>query len=657
MKKNNIHFFKHIVLIFALCATQWSCKDYLNVVPDDIPVIENAFANRYQAEGFLYGCYGTLPLHFSPNRNPALLGGDEIWLFEGISGDVINTQMWGIARGEQGTELPVANCWASKQDTYDRKGGFDFFTALRDCNIFLENIHIPADMNEEERQKWIGEVKFLKAYYHFWLLRMYGPIPLIRENMPISVDPEDAKVYREPVDSVANYIVQLLDEAMETLPMEILNLTEELGRATKPAAAALKGQVLLWVASPLLNGNKNYTDIRDSRGIQLFPDTLGTKWLRAAEALKEAIDMCEGIHGLYSFSESGVPNTQIDSSTFYSMRSRGAATERWNREIIWGESPRGDFENILQRLSFPAFSDYQQSGHLQLCYAPTLQIVEQFYSKNGVPLEEDKDWVGVDRFGLQTRTAAELEHKFYIAPNYKTINLHFNREPRFYGAITFDGGLFYGNGATPDNAMKTTKFPYGANGRFLVNKHSATGYLCKKVIPRLTGIANEGTQPTYYSIAFPIIRLADLYLMYAEALNEWEGPNGANSADLFHYIDVVRKGSGLKGVKESWTTYAIDAQKNKFTTKEGMRNIIQRERLIELAFEGARFWDLRRWNLAESFMNRPIRGLNKLGATPELFYQETVLYQPSFGLKDYLWPLRQDNLLKNNHLKQNPGWE
>src|SRR3546814_18733723 len=83
------------------------------------------------------------------------------------------------------------------------------FKGIRDCNIFMENIDKVPDMDDMEKDRWKAEAKFLKAYYHFWLLRLYGPIPVIRENIPISAGPEDVKVVREPVDAVVDYIVQI----------------------------------------------------------------------------------------------------------------------------------------------------------------------------------------------------------------------------------------------------------------------------------------------------------------------------------------------------------------------------------------------------------------------------------------------------------------
>src|SRR5690606_3342168 len=128
--------------------------------------------------------------------------------------------------------------------TYSRSGGLPLFTGIRDCNIFLENIHRPFDLEDFERNQWIAEVKFLKAFFHFWLLRMYGPIPVIRTNIPISANTSEVQVYREPIDSVVSYIVELLDEAVEGLPLVTNSKALEMGRPTKPMALAVKAQAL-----------------------------------------------------------------------------------------------------------------------------------------------------------------------------------------------------------------------------------------------------------------------------------------------------------------------------------------------------------------------------------------------------------------------------
>ena len=134
----------------------------------------------------------------------------------------------------------------SYSDGFALNGGRPLFTAIRDCNVFLENIHKPVDLEEWERREWIAEVKFLKAYYHFWLLRMYGPIPILKENVPIYEDTETVSIHREPVDEAFNYIVELLDEAIPDLPLSVENLTDHLGRISRATAHAFKAKVLLY---------------------------------------------------------------------------------------------------------------------------------------------------------------------------------------------------------------------------------------------------------------------------------------------------------------------------------------------------------------------------------------------------------------------------
>ena len=630
-----------------VCLLSFFSCNYLDIVPDNTLTVDHAFKSRYEAEGFLYGIYGFLPEFANSASNPALMAGDEVWYTELGGGRI----MWDIARGFQGTASPYGDYWASYADArrYSLNGGKPLFTAISDCNVFLDNIDKVVDLSEFERTKWVAEVKFLKAYYHFYLLRMYGPIPIMRENLQMN-DP--GLLYREPVDDVVEYIVTLIDEAVDDLPAIIEDITSELGRVTKPAALAIKGQVLTLAASPLFNGNPDYASFRDNREIMLFPQTYNAdKWKRAAEALKDAIDAAHGTDGvgnrLFDFKRETNYGNNLSDETFLAMQVRGAVTERWNCEIIWGASNSGT--SNLQRMCFPAFFVANTVG-INTNYAAPLHIVEQFYTKNGVPIEEDKEWTGINLYELRT---GDEEHRLYIAQNQQTLNLHFDREARFYGAIAFDRGTYYGNSRilTDNNLwIHTHRAGEGGSG-MAIEKILSTGYQCKKLVHYLTSMPDNSSTFNVFEYAFPIIRLADLYLMYAEALNEWEA---TPVEEIYEYIDLVRERTGLEGVVESWRKYALNPDKPK--TKEGLREIIQRERMNELAFEGSRFWDLRRWKLAKEYMNKPIKGLNISGESAEDFYQIQTLYELSFDDKDYLWPIRQAVLMRNTNLLQNPGW-
>ena len=152
-------------------------------------------------------------------------------------------------------------------------------------------------------------------------------------------------------------------------------------------------------------------------------------------------------------------------------------------------------------------------------------------------------------------------------------------------------------------------------------------------------------------MGFSVIRLADLYLLYAEALNETKD---APDNEVYEYIDLVRERAGLKGVVESWSRYSKIS--NKYQTKEGMREIIQHERGIELAFEEQRFWDLRRWGVAIEEFNGFVQGWYYRGEDDTEFYRVTNYDNITYTTRDIFWPIRKYDLTVNRNLIQNWGW-
>src|SRR5690606_30902641 len=151
---------------------------------------------------------------------------------------------------------------------------------------------------------------------------------------------------------------------------------------------------------------------------------------------------------------------------------------------------------------------------------------------------------------------------------------------------------------------------------------------------------NRQTSATGYdaiTYPWPMFRLADLYLLYAEAINESEGVNGIHGEDLFHYLNLVRSRARIPDVKTSWDVYSNAP--GKYNTQAGMREIIRRERLIELSFESQRFWDLKRWKTAPVEYSKDIYGFKILASSPEEYYQPILLSKQTFSLKDYFWPI------------------
>lgn len=635
------------IKVFLICIVAFtlSCSDYLDVVPDNTPTIDYAFRDRESAEKFLATCYSYMP-DLGYVRDPAMMGSDEIWSHDINRTDhVVPNTYYLKLPGRQNVNDPLLNFWEGRKD------GKNLFIGIRDCNIFFENISKVPDIPEEEQKLWIAEVKFLKAYYHFILLRMYGPMPIIRENLPIYTGIKEVQVFREPVDDVVDYIAELIDEAISDLPLSITDRISQLGRVTRVTALTVKADLLVMAASPLFNGNTIYANFVDARGIKLFNTVYDhEKWKRAMDASKEAIEAAhEANLALYKFN-----NLYYDLSeeTYRILTLRNAFAEKWNEEVIWGYS-NGTF-NALQRHSLPYFT-HEQMMYIQVIpdLGPSIHIAEEFYSANGVPINEDRFYDYENRYKT---SPAPADQKYYIQENFETAKLNQYREPRYYSSIAFDGAIWFGNGRYKDvgkgNSNEVSwvvKNKIGdPSGRASDWRYSITGMYARKLVHFQTTTTN--TAITYSSIVYPVYRLADLYLLYAEARNEYLGPD----EEVYSYLDDIRKRAGLKGVKESWSQYSRFPAKPE--TKEGLREIIRQERLNELAFEGKRFWDIRRWKIAEDVLNRPVKGWNMQGKTTEEYYNLVTFSELVFTTRDYFWPIRQYALRQNKNLVQNPYW-
>lgn len=630
-------FLKYIATV-GLILTSLSCKDFVDVVPDNIAVIEDAFETRDSAEKFLATLYGYMPT-FASTNNPALTGGDEITVNPNVSRNWPGHIM---AKGGQSRVSPKLGYWGN--DSVQ-----NLFVALRDCNIFLDNIHLPFDLEAFERDRWIAEAKFLKAYYHFYLMRMYGPIPIIKTNIGVS-EIEAVRVKRDPVDDVTNYIVQLIDEALAEpeLPLVISDIGAELGRVTKPAAAALKARVLVTAASPLFNGNPDYANFTDNDGRKLFNSVLDdAKWTRATTACKEAIDItAEAGHVIYKHLGA---DPRWSDSTVVKLDIRGALAEPWNEEVIWGASfspvSRG-FQSWCQAKVNPKLTSESRET-TQSFWSPPLNLTETFYSENGVPINEDESYNYTDRF---LTSVGDADHRYHIKEGFETANLNFHREPRFYASLGFDGGLWEGHGMEDDESLFVVEGKKGQRaGRQDANRWSLSGYWAKKLVNWESVQSAPGAGWSSDAYPFPIIRLADLYLLYAEALNE-----SGQISEAYQWIDAVRSRAGLKGVVQSWADHS--SLPDKPSSKEGLRSIIQQERMIELVFEGQRFWDIRRWKRAEEFLNAPIRAWNIEGEDTESYYNVISVGNFQFFGRDYLWPISEADIIANGNLVQNPGW-
>ncbi|WP_225553014.1 RagB/SusD family nutrient uptake outer membrane protein [Sphingobacterium bovistauri] len=628
-----------------------SCSKFLDIVPDNVSVIDHAFKLRTEAEKYLFTCYSYLPENGDGWFNVGMMSGDEIWLPQ--NDQVHWHPAFRIAQGMQNRAKPYFNEWGG-----DLKGGdgrynyLRIWQAIRHCNIFLETVkkeNVVPDLNDFERQRWIGEVEFLKAYYHFYMMRMYGPIPIIDVNASEASEPEDLYYKRMPVDDVVNFISTLLDQAAEKLPESITDENTELGRVTKPIALAIKARVLLLAASPLFNGNSDYADFKDKDGVSLVNTSFDPlKWEKARDAAKAAIEIAELYNvKLYKYTND---RYNLSTQTKTQLNIRNAVTERWGEEVVWGLS-NSYFVN--EALCMPPLARGGNVDRFQLqgVWGAPIKIAKQFYTKNGVPIEEDKtlDFTNY----MSTRTAVSSE-RFYIEPGYVTARLNYDREPRFYASLGFDGGRWYmkdgASSGSDENGMYVQAKNAERSGVGHFTNWNETGYFIKKLV-HWESTTNTTNAPTWKAYPWPEIRLAELYLSYAEALNEVNG----GSAEAISYIDKVRERAGLNGVVSSWTNFSKSP--TKYQSKDGLREIIQRERSIELAFEGQRFWDLRRWKLSSEYLNQDITGFTISGKTVATYNVERNIFNQTFiAPRDYLWPIGNYEIRRNPLLVENPGW-
>jgi len=631
--------YRNLLLIALLLLSAPSCKKYLDVVPDDTGTLDYAFRNRNEAENYLFTCYATLQQFADPTTNVGFTTSSEIIYPNNLTAHPLVETGFNLIRGTQNSANVGLNYWDGEND------GKAIYRSIRRCNIMLENIDKPVDLSAAERQRWIAEVKFLKAYYHYYLVRLYGPIPIIKTNLDITASTEQVRVARAPVDSVFNYIVQLLDEAAPNLPPVISNQAKELGRITSVIALSVKAEVLATQASPLFNGNPDYTGLKNKDGQLLFSTTYdASKWKKAADACKAAIDACTAAGlKLYKFAS---PAISAPDSLTKVLTIQNAVTEKWdqNPELIWALNPTFPDQGyatprMTQKSAVNIFSNPST-------FAVPITTAELFYTANGVPMSEDNTFDYAGRHNLQVGDNAS---RFYVQNGYTTIKEHFGREARFYANIAFDGGVWFGNGKTNPSDLYHVEARGNSSlaGPKDLNTLNITGYWPKKLANYLS-VYDDGFQPIEFHL--PLMRLAGLYLLYAEALNEANGP----TPEAFNYIDMVRARAGLSGTKQSWSTYSNNP--TKFSTKDGLRAIIHQERRIELCFEAQSGWDLRRWKELQGVLSSPMQGWSIYETDPATYYQPRTVLIPVFGLQNYLWPTKSDDLLVDPNLVQNPYW-
>ncbi|MDR1720080.1 MAG: RagB/SusD family nutrient uptake outer membrane protein [Dysgonamonadaceae bacterium] len=606
-------------LIFA------SCGDYLDKLPEEDMSMEDAFSSYTYAKEFLANAYMHLPAelnfmcgqHDTWARGVWTAGCDEMEIaYGGAASHLINNGSLSPETAEN-----VCPVWS------------ECYMGIRKANLFLEYIDLtPLELagsnnmvdafTEEDRKNWKGEAIFLRAFANYQLIRTYGPIVILDHSLPTDATFNDYR--RSPLVDCIQAVIDDCDLAASMLPVRynLNNSTEnpKLGRATKGAALALKSRMLLYAASPLYNGCEYYRDFVDNEGVQLFPQSEDrSKWATAAQATLECIQTLEAAgHKLYTGT---TDRNMVDNyrNIFWDL-----FNDEW---IYWRNIGRWDhFDNCSNTLSRKGFSILN----------PTQEMIDAFQMADGsTPI------TGYQADGMTPIINAASN---YVETGYATTagpdgqwpagvrNMFVNREPRFYALTQYPGSIWQGN--------VCTFWWAGADGRRGAGSdYCKTGYLLGKIV---NPNANPSNGTGYQMRAWVYFRMAEMYLNYAEAINEAEGP-----AKAYEYVNRVRGRAGLPNLPTG-----LD--------QAGMRAAVRHERRIELAYEAQRYFDSRRWMIAPETENKPIHCLNIFAGEnqqDDAFYQRIVCEDRSFETKNYFFPMPYAEISKSNHnLVQNKGY-
>lgn len=464
-----------------------------------------------------------------------------------------------------------------------------YYQTIHDANSFLENY------SEEnlERFKWdpsykdniekarmyYNEVTVLRALYYFELAKRYKDVPLLTTTVDMS---QVNSVKKTDFNEIINFVVTECDAVADKLPINHNDFFGETGRVTKGAALAIKTRALLYAASPLFAGAGN-----------------SELWQKVAKAAHEVIEL--NVYSLPKISDDPLYNREGGNDVLSSPQLI------FERRTSTSTSNSFEIQNLPINFIETEGAVATNSGNI-----PTQNLVDAYEMKTGIPFNWDSP-----------------EH---VANIYYDANGNETRDPRLYLNVLCNGSVFM--------KSKIETFEGGKHG-FPQEGASMTGYYLRKLLNESVTLTtvNPIKKPHHY----PGYRYAEVLLSYAEAMNEWKGPEYTDSE---HPLSAI---SALNQVRIS-----ADMPEVTTTNQEEFRKKVRNERRIELAFEDHRFWDIRRWktgNLVEHIYG--IRIENNNGSYS---YKKELVQKRIWKDKMYLYPIPQNETYVNSNLKQNPGW-
>lgn len=593
----------------------YGCKKFLNQVPDDRLTFEQQYQRKSTVDQALANVYSTLPDQ-NQDRSPSALGNSGPWTAASDEADYtlpnftenVNTGAWDATSGQ------VNYHWQN------------YYRGIQAASTFMANVAKCTDCNIggiDLVTRYLNEARALRAIYYYHLIRQYGPVVLLG-NEPIQSDAplEAISKPRNSMDECVDYVVSELTAAAAGLPATP-QANEDFGHITASVADAYKIKTLLTAARPLFNGNTDYAALRNQDGKQLINQTYSVaKWTRLATAAKAFLDNPNySSYALYNISAtpSGLPNTAFNRAF---IATRDVFLNGWNSEIIFG---RGGDVTLYQYSLAPNHNGASGGDKGGSFLSPSQQLVDAFFTANGLPIENDPTYTANGFSSYQAPDPNDQNATRSIS------NMFVNREPRFYSSITYSGRKWI----NPQSNIITdfTNSGNAGKGAIANNDYTKTGYTSRK---HLTVAGWTTGRPI-----FTVIRLAEIYLDYIEALQE----SNPFDPDILVYLNRIRTRAGIAPYGSGAGAIAVPAN---------MREAIRRERRVELAFEWDRYFYTREWKIAET-TDTQIRGLNISQNAPG-FFTPVVVENRVFQKKHYLWPIPNGEIQKVPVIVQNTGW-
>ncbi len=546
------------------------------------------------------------------DREPAdELGENSFWKTQshadqammGVYAQMQNDHVFGIQYGfdclsDIGTGYDNPAYFRISRGTYNSSEDYcankfaNLYEGVARANIVLQNVD-KITMSDELKARYKGEARFMRALYYFTLCDFYGGIPLYDETTVVAKDFANMLKPRDTKEAVHEFILKDLDEAAQTLPAQWDKPNR--GRATRWAALSLKGKTLLY-AKKYKEAADVFEEVIKTSGIVLYPD-YAALFKPGGDESTEMIFAVQNMSGVGT--EFGMPLAKF-------MGTRATYGSCWN--------------NVMAATSF----------------------VDSYEWKDGRPFDWDEVVPGFkgddkikDKTFRATLTANKTKVEKYPAMKEKLLEMYAQRDPRMAASIILPYSRYNGwvSNARKDCEYVVAKGVNEKNGFIRINGSMSDSYPWRKFVPEYD-MDGSITKCEHTPINFPIIRYADVLLMCAECHNEV-----GNQARAVELINQVRARVEMPGLNSGpdWL---------KASTKEEVFKRIMHERAVEMAGEGVRFSDLRRWDLLKQLLD----GKWETGFTGAKYYKRVVRD------RDFLWPIPIEEIDKNDKLIQNPGW-